>query len=882
MALSSGMRLGPYEVQEPLGAGGMGEVYRARDTRLDRTVAVKVLPAHLASSPDLRQRLEREAKALSSLSHPNICGLFDIGQQDGLDYIVMEHLEGETLASRLAKGPLSVEELLRYSIQIADALDKAHRKGVVHRDLKPGNVMLTKSGAKLLDFGLAKSADKTLAGGGDVSHSPTASRPLTAEGSLMGTFQYMSPEQLEGKEADARSDIFALGCVLHEMATGQRAFAGASRASLIGAIMREQPPAISTIQPLTPPAFDRVVKACLAKDPEDRWQTAHDVVLELTWVQEGGSQAGLPAPVSARRRRREGVAWLGFAAALLAAAAFAIAFVKRAPTTPPIVRFQLMAPEGFTNVGTPAVSPDGRMIAFDGRDAGNATRVWIRSLDSVQPRALQGTEGALRPFWSPDSRFVGFMAGGKLKKVEVTGGPPQTLADLPSGADGTWSAAGVILMDGQERDPILRIPASGGEPKPEVEFGGAAGGGQGVGWPQFLPDGRHFLYVELGKAGSTNNQLFVRALDSKDKKLVLETASRVQYVPGYLLYVKEDTLVAQRFDVRNQRVVGEAVPISEGLGIDNVGAADFNASETGTLVYRAGQTRNRQLLWYDRSGRELKSEGGQGEWGDVWFSPDGTRMAVDQSDRTAADVWVRDLGRGTNTRLTFDAGMDRAPIWSPDGRRVVFSSNRAGAFDLYEKDAAGTSEERLLLKDEHVKYAGDWSRDGRYLLYWSQGNETGWDIGVLPMQGEAKPHLIFSTRFNELRPSLSPDGRYLAYQSDESGGNQVYVVNFPEPTGKWQVSTNGGREPMWSATGREIFYLSEEDRSLMTVSVNAGASFSAGTPEKLFTPRVNPIPMRGHYRPTADGQRFLFLSPLGRDSITPMTVVLNWTEALKR
>ncbi len=879
MALANGTRLGPYEVLEPLGAGGMGEVYRARDTRLDRTVAVKVLPAHLASNPSLRQRLEREAKALSSLSHPHICGLFDIGQQDGVDFLVMEHLEGESLAQRLVKGPLPPDELLRYALQIADALDKAHRKGVVHRDLKPGNIMLTKGGAKLLDFGLAKATDSTLAGNAEVSHSPTASRPLTAEGSLMGTFQYMAPEQLEGREADVRTDIFALGCVFHEMATGKRAFSGTSQASLIGAIMHEQPAAISTIQPLIPPAFDRVVKACLAKDPEDRWQTAHDVVLELQWVAEGGSQAGLPAPVSARRRQRERISWLALAFALLAAIGFAIAFVRRAPQPAPVVRFQIAAPEDFTFIGTPSLSPNGRMIAFDGRDASGQQKVWIRQLDALAPRALAGTEGATRPFWSPDSRFVAFVAGGKLKKVDVTGGPPQGLADTPSGSDGSWSREGVILLDGRGSDPILRIPAAGGEPKPEVRSN-PGGDVVGVGWPQFLPDARQFLYVVVARNGTS--KLMLRALDSEDSKLLLETPSRVQYVePGYLLFVKEDTLVAQRFDAKHQTLLGEPVPLSEGLGIDAVGLAHFTASNDGSLVYRAGQTRNRRLLWVERSGKEVDAIGDPAEWGDVWPSPDGKRLVVDLSERsTRPDLWIRDLVRGTNTRFTFDPASETAPLWSPDGRRIVFSSNRKGTYNLYEKDAAGTGEERELLPSETFDVPSDWSRDGRFLVYYSQGKDTDWDIWALPMQGEKKAVPIVKTKFAELRPGLSPDARYMVYQSDESGRAEVYVVDFPTPSSKWQVSTSGGRQPFWSANGKEIYYLSL-DNAMMAVSVEAGATFTAGTPERLFPARLQPGTLRAQYRPAPDGKRFLTLAPLGRDSIMPMTVVLNWTETLK-
>jgi len=879
VTLASGTRLGPYEVLEPLGAGGMGEVYRARDTRLDRTVAVKVLPAHLTNDPALRQRLEREAKALSSLSHPNICSLFDIGQQDGVDFLVMEHLEGETLAQRLLKGPLPADELLRCALQIADALDKAHRRGVVHRDLKPGNIMLSKGGAKLLDFGLAKANGGAVAAS-EFSTSPTESRHLTAEGTLLGTFQYMAPEQLEGKEADVRTDIFALGAVLHEMATGKRAFSGTSQASLIGSIMHEHPPPISTLQPLTPPAFDRVVRACLAKDPEDRWQTAHDVVLELQWVQEGGSQAGLPAPVSARRRQRERISWAALALSLIAVIVLAFGFVRRAPRPAPIVRFQIAAPEGFTFIGSPSLSPNGRMIAFDGRDAASGdVRIWIRQLDALTPRALSGTEGATRPFWSPDSRFVAFVAGGKLKKVDVTGGPAQSLADTPNGSDGSWGREGVILLDGRGNDPILRIPAAGGAPRPEVKSD-PSGDVVGVGWPQFLPDGRHFLYVVVGRGGTS--KLMLRALDSEDSKLLLETPSRVQFVePGYLLYVREDTLVAQRFDAARHALQGEAVPLSEGLGIDSVGLAHFTASEDGTLVYRAGQTRNRQLLWVDRGGKELDAVGDPAEWGDLWPSPDGRRLVVDLSERsTRPDLWIRDLIRGTTTRFTFDPASEIAPLWSPDGRRVVFSSNRSGVFNLYEKDAAGTGEERELLTSENLALVSDWSRDGRFLLFYSQDKDTDWDVWALEMQGERKAVPIVKTKFAELRPGLSPDARYMVYQSDESGRAEIYVVDFPTPSSKWQVSTSGGRQPYWSANGREIFYLTL-DNALMAVGVEGGTTFTAGAPQRLFPARLQPATLRSQYRPSPDGQRFLTLAPLGRESIMPMTVVLNWTEALK-
>ncbi|HEY6147167.1 MAG TPA: protein kinase, partial [Thermoanaerobaculia bacterium] len=456
MSLSSGSRLGPYQIVEAIGAGGMGEVYKALDTRLERTVAIKVVPDHLSKDEDVRQRFEREAKTISSLSHPHICALYDVGSQDGVEFLVMEFLEGETLTDRLSKGPLPVEQLLRYAIEIADALEKAHRQGIIHRDLKPANVMLTKSGVKLLDFGLAK-AVAAVTPNSSMTALPTVAPNLTQAGTILGTFQYMSPEQLEGKEADARSDIFALGSVLYEMATGRKAFEGKSQASLIGSILRDEPAPISVVQPMTPPALDRVVKTCLAKDPEDRWQTARDVLLQLKWIQEGGSLAGLPAPVAARRRNRERIAWAVAAVLALATAAFAFGWVRRAPAPLRTVRFEIPPPADITAIDTPRISPDGRLIAFNAIDTSGKPRIWIRSLNALEACPLEGTEGTTRPFWSPDGRFIGFFADGKLKKIDVGGGPAQKICDAPTGADGTWSPEGVILFDGRPNDPINRV-----------------------------------------------------------------------------------------------------------------------------------------------------------------------------------------------------------------------------------------------------------------------------------------------------------------------------------------------------------------------------------------------------------------------------------------
>jgi serine/threonine protein kinase len=648
MAIEVGAMLGPYEIEESIGAGGMGEVYRARDTRLERTVAIKVLAPHLAERPEHRQRLEREAKTVSSLSHPHICPLYDVGHEDGVDFLVMEFIEGETLADRLARGPLPVEEVLRYGIQIADALEKAHKQGIVHRDLKPGNVMLTTSGAKLLDFGLAR-AD---AGGddeGDLTVSPTVSKPLTAAGTVIGTYQYMAPEQLEGKTADARTDIFALGAVLYEMASGRRAFLADTQASLIGAIMHEQPQPVSAVQPMIPPAFDRVIRSCLAKDPEERWQTAHDVKLQLQWIAEGGSVA-----------------------------LFAVGYVRRAPAPLLQTRFEIAPPPELATVGSPRISPDGRFLAFRGVDSTGNAQLWLRPMDSVEARPLAGTEGASgdsRPIWSPDSRYVAFFVGRKLKKVPVAGGPAQTICDA-DGADGSWSTGGEILYDGVATDPLMRVPAAGGIAKPEVRVEDLEDV-SALGWPEFLPDGEQFIF--LADQLEEDSRVMIRSLGSAEGRVLMNSDSRVQYVePGYLVYVLNGMLVAHPFDADAGTLIGDPLPLADSIGVSAVGLADFSASHDGTLVYRAGQTGARKLLWRDRAGRELGQVGEPAEFMTTSLSPDGQRLVVnvEEPDGDNIDLWIHDLERGVASRFTFDEGYDLVPLWSPDGSRIVFSSSR--------------------------------------------------------------------------------------------------------------------------------------------------------------------------------------------------------------
>ena len=881
MTIEAGARLGPYEILAPIGAGGMGEVYRAKDTRLGRDVAVKVLPAHMSSSPELRQRLEREAKTISQLSHPHICMLHDVGHQNGTDYLVMEFLEGETLADRLAKGALPVEQALRIGTEIAGALDAAHRSGIVHRDLKPGNVMLTKTGVKLLDFGLAKLAAPTT----PVSQAtsvPTAlqeSQPLTSRGTILGTFQYMSPEQLEGKDADARSDIFAFGCVLYEMLKGQKAFTGKSQASLIGSIMNTEPPPISSIQPMIPPALDRVVKGCLAKEPEHRWSTAHDVMLQLQWVAEGGSAAGLPAPIAARRRSREKLAWGVAAALFLAAAGLGYGFLRRAPKPLRVVRFEVANPPAITTIDAPKISPDGKTLAFNATDSGGKTQIWLRPLNALTAQPLPGTEGTRRPFWSPDSSYLAFVADGKLKKIDVTGGPPTKICDAPTGVDGSWSPEGVILFDGTGTDPINRVPAAGGTPVVAVKADPEHKEIQ-VGWPEFLPDGRQYIYMVINQKAELNSYR-IGSLDSKETKPFAPAQSMLVYAPqGYLLFLKDRTLMAQPFDAKAIKTTGEPVPLAEQIGTDAVGLARFSVSRDGVLAYRTGESGSR-LLWMDRSGKEVDTLGDPGDYEDPAFSPSGDRLAFDLTDTRSGktDIWVRDLSRGVNSRFTFGQDNSFAPVWSPRGDAIVYASDRDGAFAIYQRATSGRGEEKLMVKSDALIIPMGFSPDGRFLAYQRQDRKTNWDLLLLPLTGEEKPVTFRATPFRDVQPRFSPDGRFIAYVANESGRNEVYVQSYPGPGRTWQISTSGGSDPQWRRDGKELYYRGL-DQKLMAVEIRGGDALEPGLPQLLFQSRVSIGLGSTKYLPDPTGQKFLFVAPLGRDAMTPTTVVLNWFAGL--
>ncbi len=887
MTLTAGQKLGPYELGEAIGAGGMGEVYRARDTRLDRTVAIKVLPAHLADSSDLRQRFEREARAISSLNHPHICSLYDVGHQDGVSFLVMEYLEGETLAQRLERGALPLSDVLKYGVQIADALDKAHRQGVVHRDLKPGNIMLTpQGGAKLMDFGLAKSAIAA-ASISSMTAPAHASSPITTKGMIVGTFQYMSPEQVEGKEVDARSDLFAFGAVLYEMMTGRRAFQGKSQLSVASAILEKEPEPISIAQPLTPPSLDRTIRKCLAKDPEDRWQTARDLQLELQWIAEAGSQAGAPAVVVAGRKQRERWAWIAAAGFAVLAIVFAVGFVMRAPQPPSVLRATILPPEKTDFQGA-VVSPDGTRLAFVGRGADGTAKLWVRSLDALSAQALSSTDGAFLPFWSADSRSIGFFsADGKLKKIEASGGPPISLCDVPSGGGrgGAWNRDGVILFGMVGRNGIQRVSSAGGATTPVTKLDEARKDANKR-WPVFLPDGQHFLYNvrSADRSLAQGEELYVGSLDGKVNKKLLPASFGVQYASGHILFVRESTLMAQPFDTKRLELAGDAFPIAEQVLTNGAnGYAAISTSENGVLAYRTGAGQvGSKLVWFDRQGKELGALGDPAIYFNLKISSNGQKVAVDISDPKIGppDVWVYDVVRKLRTRLTFDAQADMLPVWSPDGTRVVFRSSRKGPDDLYMKDSSGAGNDELLFESAENKVATSWSADGKFILFNSSGVKTRSDIWVLPMMGERKPYVFLQTDYQESEAQFSPDGRWVAYRSNESGRDEIYVKPFPGPAGRWQVSTGGGTRAKWRRDGKEIFYLADDDKIMAAEIRVKGTAIEVGAVKPLFQTR--PQRPGAIYDAASDGQRFLVNTAVVEQSASPVTLVVNWPAGVKK
>jgi eukaryotic-like serine/threonine-protein kinase len=872
----------------------MGEVYKGRDTRLERHVAIKVLPPHLSSSPDFRLRFEREARVISGLNHPNICTLHDVGREEEVDFLVMEYLEGETLADRLMRGPLPLEQVLRYGVEIAGALDRAHRSGIVHRDLKPGNIMITKSGAKLLDFGLAKPAALSgLVGSGpSMFDDQTRQKPLTAEGQIVGTFQYMAPEQLEGREADARTDIFAFGAILYEMATGRRAFDGKTKASLIASILDREPPPIVEVQPLAPPLLERVIRTALQKDPDDRWQTTHDLMLELKWIAEGGSHAGVAAPVKLSRRRRELAAWTLAAVAALAAIGAALAWNTGRNVERRVTRTSITPPEGARPMfevglaGGLTVSPDGRFVTFTAPGENGGMMLWLRPVDSLEARPIAGTEEALFPFWSPDSRSIAFFAEGRLKRISVGGGPAVTICDVEvNPRSGSWNTDDVLIFSPSSVVGIHRVPAAGGKPVPVTTVDAEAGESTHR-WATFLPDQKHFLYMigsHSAAQRSEQNAIYAGSLDGKVRKFILHARSNVAYSAGHLLYVRDGLLVAQPFDAGKLELKGDPQPVAaDVLYQPAFFHAAFSVSREGTLLFRSGSRNSTMnVAWLDRSGKEIGTVG-ENRWFNVTLSPDEKRFIaqVEEPNAGTVDLWLYDLDRKVGTRFTFSPTSEFSPVWSPDGSRIVYAADviNTNQEELWIKPVTGTGAGEKLLATGGLCEPTDWSPDGRFIAFDSRtARNQKPDIWILPMTGERKPFPFLHSAFAETSLQFSPDGRWVSYSSDESGRPEVYVTTFPTPAGKWQISSGGGQSAIWRRGGRELIYASTSGEVRSVPVRLSEADIEIGATQVLFS---DSSIMGGDF--TRDGERLLAVRMSAERQTAPIVLVTNWDAALGR
>ena len=892
MALLPSQRLGPYEILSAIGAGGMGEVYRAHDARLNREVALKVLPEIFASDPGRMARFEREARVLAALNHPNIAAIYGLEEFGSGRALVMELVTGETLADRIAKGPIPLDEALPIAKQVAEALEYAHDHGVIHRDLKPANIKVTADGTvKVLDFGLAKALmDEPVAA--DPRDSPTLSMAPTMTGVILGTAAYMSPEQAKGKPVDRRADIWAFGVVLFEMLTGKPVYSGETAAETLAAVMKEDP-GLGVLPTNTPSSIRNLLRRCLEKNSRRRLQHIGEARIVVEDILLG---AVPPEQVAVERKGLRANARIGWSVATVLILAFVAAvgstYFRRETEGKQAVRFFVSPPEGWnltqilgTSAAAPtpiAVSPDGRQIAFVATGADGKSLLWVRPLDTLAARPLAGTNGAALPFWSPDSQALGFFADGKLKKIDVSSSAAVTLCDAATGFGGAWSRDGIIVFAKAGDLAIQRVSAAGGAPTVATKLGE---GERGQRRPSFLPDGRHFLYYSIGGpvVSGVGYSVYLASLDSAERTLLLKADSQVLYSQGHLLFLRENTLMAQPFDAHKLKLAGEAFPIAEAISTQAFPPVGiFSASENGVLAYQTGAAEDSLLAWFDRSGKQASVVGDSARYDSVELSPDDKRASVSIREETGRVIWIYDLERGLRTRFTFDSADENTPIWSADGSRIVFTSSRKGHQDLYLKPSNGAATQEVLFADSDSlsKTAQSWSPDGKFIIYDRVGEHTGFDLFVLPLSGDRKPYPFLQTQFNERRGSFSPDGRWVAYASDESGRYEVYVAPFPGPGGKWQVSTGGGNSPRWRHDGTELFYRAPDD-TLMVAAVNGkGESFGVGVVKSLFQARTagTGIP----YDVSADGQHFLLNTFPEQTASAPITIVLNWTAGLKK
>ena len=908
MTLTTGRRLGPYEIIAPLGAGGMGEVYRARDTRLNREVAIKVIPPSFAAEVDRLTRFEQEARATSALNHSNILTVHDIGAHDGSPYIVAELLEGETLRTQLNGGAIASRTAIDYARQIASGLAAAHAKNIVHRDIKPENIFITTDGrVKILDFGLAKLRPPRV----ESAESGVATqKAITDPNMVLGTVGYMSPEQVRGQAADYRSDIFSFGVVLYEMLSGRRAFTGESAVEVLNGILKEEPQALTETNAKISPALERIVRRCLEKKPERRFQSTSDLCFAIESLSmPSGSR--LDATVDSLPKTQETdksrwpadaqLPWIAAGILLVALVAsiiiLATIYFRQPHSTEARVMKSFILPPDKTSFGQLALSPDGKWLAFTGATGGKV-QLWVRALDALESKVIPGTAGAAFPFWSPDSRSIGFFADARLKKIDATGGPAQTLCETPQGYGGTWNRDGVILFSRGGPGGIFRIPSTGGEPvqvsKPDMsKLEGA------YIFPTFLPDGSHFLYNVRGGQKETRG-VYVGSLDGTLKQRIISENTSVRYVPspqsdsegtGWLLYRRDDALLAQSFDVRSLQLSGITFPISEKVGHDpiNTDYVSFSVSDNGVLISNPSFNRQRQYVWVDRAGKPASSLNVIGSVGSAWLSPDQKRFVADRLDSQiqSPDLWLCDVTGRNEVRFTFVPGTDQAPVWSPDGSRIVWVSTRGGVGNLYQKAASGAGEDLLLLKSEYTKFPTDWSLDGRFIIYFEVNPKTKNDLWILPVAGNdsltgGEPKPFLHTEANESWAALSPDGKWLAYASDESTRYEVYVQSFPAGGGKRQISTGGGNNPRWRRDGKELFYYSS-DGKLMVVPVKSLESLETGIATELFEFRAgNSVLALAPFAVSGDGQRFLINSVVDNETTAPLTVVVNWISELKR
>jgi serine/threonine-protein kinase len=890
MAILPGTRLGPYEILSAIGAGGMGEVYRAHDTKLARDVAIKVLPANFVNDPERLSRFQREARMLAALNHPNIATIYGLEQSGGVTCLVMELVPGETLSDRLKRGPLGIEEALKIAVQIAEALEAAHEKQIIHRDLKPANVKVTPEGkVKVLDFGLAKAyaGDATTE---DIGNSPTMSAAATMQGVILGTAAYMSPEQARGKVCDKRTDIWAFGCVLYELLTAKQAFHGESTPEILAAVLKEDPDWQALPEP-TPPAVLALLRRCLQKDVNRRVRDAGDIRIEIEESLAVPATRETGRPVKGIRALGRRPLILGLGSVLFGAAISGIAIwnLKPAPSLLPrqISRFTITLPPGqqlagLENGPAVALSPDGTHLAYVARQGGTQ-QLYLRSMDSLDSKPIPGTEGATEPFFSPDTQWLGFFASGKLKKVSLSGGTALSLGDAPSPNGATWGSQGIIAFAPINVGAIQQVPDAGGNTQPLSRI--EKKGENTHRWPEFLPGGKALLFAAgLTNTNWTNAQVSVQSGAGEPRNL-LQGGMTPRYAPsGHLVYAQGGNLMAVPFNPERLEVTGAASPVADGVLQSPVsGAAQYSFSSTGSLVYVPGGIQSAQstLVWVSRNGTEQPLAAPSRAYQFPRISPDGRRLAVGISGEDS-QTWLYDLSRDTLTPFTFGGTVNQNANWTPDGKRIAFQSNREGPLNLFWQLADGSGGLERLTTGEYTQAANSWSPDGQLLAFVEVNPDTGYDIWVLRL-GDRKAQPFIQTPGNESAPRFSPDGRWLAYISDDSGARETYVQPFPGPGGKWQISTEGGTEPVWNPNGRELFYRSGD--KMMVVDITTQPSFSVGKPKLLFEGPYEPTPATfPYYDVSPDGQRFLMLKPAESAETAPtqINVVLNWFEELKR